>query len=201
MSDFVVKNVGLVPESLIKSYETWLMQYGVSWPKPCDELGLVLLYKNMGEPVSQEDLSEFYSQHGQRYNMQLRHIAESGWHVASGNVRTTRMHYDETMKRDQLKLVSVTGPGTVWNVDKRLTRRGRLGIVDWSELLRLYATHGCAVCGQVKSHYDKGHLDPTKPMELSNIVPMCVECNNYAQSLDIHYKLFDLVARPISMKS
>ncbi len=199
MSSYVA-NVGVVPGELIDSFEKWLKPYGVDWPNPGHELGLVLLYQNLGHPVSQKDLIAFYRNYGQDYNRQLRHIAASGWHVASGNVRSTRMHHDPSMANDELKLVSVTSPGPIWLGDKRLTREGRAGATCWDDMLRLYASHGCAVCGQKAAHYDRGHLDPNKPADLSNIVPMCVECNNYAQSRDIHYELHGLVARPVRMR-
>lgn len=198
MRDYVT-HVGIVPVELVEAYEKWLKPYGVRWPNPGQELGMVLLFLNLGSGVSQDELTAFYRKYGSEYNKQLRHVAADGWHLASGNVRATRMHHDASIGRDELKLVSVTSPGPIWLGDKRLTREGRAGASNWDEVLRLFASRGCAVCGQKAAHYDKGHLDPNKPADLSNLVPMCVECNNYAQSRDIHYELHGLVARPVRM--
>ena len=48
---------------------------------------------------------------------------------------------------------------------------------------------GCAVCGRHFPHYDKGHLNPELPMTLDNIVPMCVDCNNWAGVSNVHSML------------
>ena len=55
-----------------------------------------------------------------------------------------------------------------------------MSLGDWEDILDAFANRGCAVCGRHFPHYDKGHLNPELPMTLDNIVPMCVDCNNWA---------------------
>lgn len=62
-----------------------------------------------------------------------------------------------------------------------MRRRGTVAAKDWAELVAAYDSR-CAVCGQHSSKLEKGHMDPAKPMELENIIPMCSDCNNWASS-------------------
>jgi hypothetical protein len=179
------------------AYEKYLRPYEVEWPIPAEEPGLWLLHENLHTPVSQEDLVAFYRKQQMEYKRQLRHIAGRGWHVASGNTRATRMPTDTGLKRDELMLISVTAPNPIWLEASRLKRMGRAGITSWNEMLRVYEQHGCAVCGQHFKHFDKGHLNPNLSQDLSNIVPMCVKCNNWAGARNLAFELDGLIARPI----
>ena len=64
-------------------------------------------------------------------------------------------------------------------------------------LLHLYGKKNTEP-GRKMGHYDKGHLSQKKSEEKGNIVPMCVECNNWA--LEVEFKMYGLIARPIMKK-
>jgi hypothetical protein len=186
---------GLDFSALIRAYDRNLRRYGVLWPDPSQEPGLWYLHQNLGQPVSQQDLTEFYRTLKRDYNKQLRHVAAKGWHLASGSKRATRMPHRDDLTGDQLFLVSVDAPNPIWLQHDRLKRMGRTGAADWSEVLLRYSSHGCAVCGRRFNHYDKGHLDPSKSEVIENLVPMCTECNNWAGQHNVQFKLDGLVAR------
>jgi len=181
--------------ALIRAYERNLRRYGVRWPDPSQEPALWYLYDNIGQPVSQSAITAFYQKLNLDYNKQIRHIAAKGWFIASGSKRATRFPYDDGLKVTETKLVTVDAPNPVWLQHDRLKRMGRTGAADWSEVLLRYSSHGCAVCGRRFSHYDKGHLDPSKSEVIENLVPMCTECNNWAGQHNVQFKLDGLVAR------
>lgn len=183
--------------SLEHSYHKYLKPHGVEWPIPAEQPGIWLLHQNLTKPISQENLTDFYRQQRLEYNKQLRHAAARGWYLATGNTRSTNMLVDADLKRNELMLVSVHSPNPIWLEQSRLKRMGRAGITSWNEMLSVYDSHGCAVCGQAFKHYDQGHLDPDKPQDLCNIVPMCVKCNNWAGARNVSFELDGLIARPI----
>ena len=197
-SDVFVQPIttGLNWTDLVKAYKEFLQPYGVAWPSEHQEPGLWLLHKNLGKPVSQEQVTRFYLQtFNLDYNKQLRHISAVGWHIATGNKRASRMPVNNKIGRNDLMLVSVTAPNPIWLTTQRLTRLGSVGIASWEEKLLQYSSHGCAVCGQKFDHYDKGHLDSSKRFELENLVPMCVKCNNWAQAHNVDFELDGMIAR------
>lgn len=184
-------------DKLLADYNRYLVGQGVEWPGPLEEIGLRFLYQNMPNGVTQEDITAHYLTQGKQYNKQLRHVSDRGWYIATGNSRATRMFVDKQLKRNELALLSTTAPNPVWVKNNQLKRKGRLGASNWKELLRYYDKHGCAVCGQKHKHYDKGHLDPTKKAVLSNIVPMCTKCNNWAGAYNVSFSLDGDIARPV----
>ena len=180
---------------LDSKFRLHLQPYGVSWPDPSQYPGLWLLHQNINQPISQKDLAEFYRKYNLEYNKQLRHVSAKGWYIASGAKRATRFPVDQTIRYDELKLVTDVAPNPIWLQSQRLKRLGRTGAVDWSELLLRYSSHGCAVCGRKFKHYDKGHIDPCKPATIDNLLPMCTECNNWAGAHNVAFELDGLVAR------
>ena len=111
---------GLDFAPLVQSYRKYLQSYGVEWPGPSQEPGLWFLHKHIGKPISQDQLTRFYSQAlGLSYNKQLRHLAGRGWHIASGNVRSVNMPVLKQLKRDELMLVSVQAPNPIWSNQKQ----------------------------------------------------------------------------------
>ena len=190
-----------IPQSLKNDFNEHLAPYGVKWPSPHQEILIVCLYENIGNPVSQEEIAQYYQEKGQSYKLQGRHIASDGWYIVIGNSRAALMFYDKNLKRNEYALISTKTPNPVW-FKKRLTRTGNIKKASWEEILQEFEFRGCAVCGIKAEHYDRGHLDPNQGYSLENIVPMCVRCNNYAGAHDIAYRLEEgLIARPISMKT
>jgi hypothetical protein len=183
-------------EKLKKIWSNKLQSEKVLYPEnTAHEPGLLALFEVMPNPLSQDQITEFYKNHAeQEYNKQLRHLASKGWDIRSGNTRYNQGLIDRSIQSNEMILFSVTEANPVWrgNITKR---QGFLSSISWEDKLKLYINHGCAVCGQIYESYDKGHLDPTKEYSEDNIVPMCSKCNNWAQDRII-FKLNDLVARP-----
>lgn len=61
-----------------------------------------------------------------------------------------------------------------------LDTKWKKGGADWNELVAYYGFR-CAHCGRNTRSPDKGHLDPNGKFELQNLIPLCVDCNNWAQ--------------------
>lgn len=185
---------------LERSWRINLEGHGVHFPTgDAKLLPLLALYESIGLPLTQNEISEWVSKHGGAYNKQARHMAGvDGWYFVSGNKRSTLMENDSGLTRNQLKLKSVVVPNPIWLEQHKLTRIYELSLGNWEDILQAFSDRGCAVCGRYFSHYDKGHLNPTLPMTLNNIVPMCVECNNWAGATNIHFELDtrSLIARP-----
>ena len=194
-------------DNLKAEWRKSLKSFGVEYPSESHEPGLLALYDSSPNPLTQEQISDFYDKHStQPYNKQLRHLASKGWDIRSGNSRFNQGEQDLSLSRDQLKLVQWKSPNNVWGAHQNLKRTGKVSETDWQEKLQLYKNHGCAVCGQQFPSYDKGHLNPDLPYSNENIVPICAPCNNWAQD-KVVFKLYkcylcghDMIARPISFR-
>ena len=163
------------------------------------QIALVALYDQIGKPIHQNEISQWYKIFGYEYKHQARGLAQRGWYVATGNPRGKLMEVHQNMSRDHLMLVSVEEPNPIWLKRTKATRSGDFSKLDWAEVLDIFKERGCAVCGDKCKHYDKGHLDSRKPAKAGNIVPMCSSCNNWAGARLIDFKMEEgtLKARPI----
>ena len=189
-------------KKLLSHWKNSLENIGVSWPSgDARRLGLLALFANFNQPMTQDELATWIDKHGGRYDRQARHLAADGWYIVSGNRRSTRMQCSPNLRRDQLMLVSVEEANPVWLNELQNSRNWEMSEEKWENKLRVFeeAGRGCAVCGRHFEFYDKGHLDIQKAYTIDNIVPMCVECNNWAQArkLSFQFDLKTLVARPI----
>ena len=184
-------------KKLIKDFDKNLKNKGVIYPSGLRLYGLLCLFYNLNKPVTQNELAEWYEEFDKIYDRQLRHIANDGWYVVTGNTRSTNMEIDNELNRDQLKLVSTKIPNPIWSSNNQ-KRENFLNSKDWNEIINTFKDRGCAVCGRKNINYDKGHLLLDKAYQVGNIVPMCTPCNNWGQMYNLEFKLDDfLVARPI----
>lgn len=189
-------------DELFVNWQNSLEKLGVSWPSgDARRLGLLALFDNFNEPMTQDEIADWIRERGGRYDRQARHLAADGWYIVSGNRRSTRMQCSSRLNRDQLMLVSIEEANPVWLNELQNSRNWDMSEDDWEHKLRVFeqAGRGCAICGRHFDFYDKGHLDIQKPYTIDNIVPNCVECNNWAQARKLSFE-FDsstLVARPI----
>jgi hypothetical protein len=194
--------IGDLEDWLFVNWQNSLEKLGVSWPSgDARRIALLALYDNFNEAMTQDEIAEWIDEQGGRYDRQARHLAADGWYIVSGNRRSTRMQCSSRLNRDQLMLVSVEEANPVWINELQNSRNWAMSDDDWSQKLRVFeeAGRGCAICGRHFDFYDKGHLDIQKPYTIDNIVPNCVECNNWAQARKLSFE-FDpatLVARPI----
>jgi len=182
-------------------WEENLEQLGVNLPSGSQLNALMCLYDFYPDAASQAEMVGWFQVHGlEEYHRQARHLAADGWDIRSGNTRFSRGVYDSELRHDELRLNTLTSPNPVWLSSLQNARVMNLSELDWQDILDLFIERGCAVCGRLGVHYDKGHLDSSKPYEVGNIVPMCVDCNNWgaAKGLDFQLDERTLIARPVS---
>ena len=193
-------SIELLKEDLRKNWQKHLSSHGVIFPEgEARLLALLCLYAHFEKAITQDQMVTWIRQNGGRYDRQARHLGSDGWFLKSGNSRATRLKFDASLKRDELMLYSITEPNPIWVTQRKVARVYDLKKGDWTDLLEAFRDRGCAVCGRQFNTYDKGHLDPEKSYSSHNIVPMCVECNNWAGAHDVTFALDtrNLIARPI----
>lgn len=183
---------------LKKDWEKYLKRDGVKFPSGKTLNKLVCLYLHMPNPMTLDQMFEWHQKNGlPTFDRQPRHLADQGWYIKSGNKRFTRSKYESEFKSNQNSLHTIKKPNPLWSKDDK-KRIKNLSNLEWLEILKLFKKRGCAVCGRKMKHYDKGHLLKSKSEEKGNIVPMCSECNNWG--LDVEFKMYGLIARPIIKK-
>lgn len=170
--------------AFLEAYEkSELPAAGVPRPSGAHFWAMMLLWENLGNPVSQREMAQFYTDHelGQ-YDRQVRHKAASGWRLATGNSRTQNMEYNPSYSPDQICLVAMEPNGRFM-----ANRKLQLSSMDWEDKVALFEARrgGCGMCGQKCHSYDRGHLDRRQPMVISNLVPLCSGCNNWLQATDM----------------
>jgi len=189
-------------DQLFVLWQNNLAKKGANWPNgKARRLCLLALFANFNTPMTQDEIAVWIETHGGRYDRQGRHLAADGWYIVSGNTRSTKMEISNKLNRNQLMLVSVDKVNPIWENELQNSRNWDLAEDDWKEQLKVFADagRGCAICGRHFTFYDKGHLDIQLGYTKENIVPNCVECNNWAQARKLSFE-FDtktLVARPI----
>lgn len=183
---------------LFEKYNNHLKQHDVIWLTGQELTGLLFACSCYPNWFSKESVTNFVRKHhpGAGDFQGMRHIADKGWDIVSSNKRFSRGRRENAGPNQDYRLGSLEHPNPIWLTKSKIKRKGVLNADSWNELLLIYKEIGCAVCGRSHHHYDKGHLDPSKPPEIGNIVPMCVDCNQWAQAHEYTFVLNDLVARP-----
>ena len=190
-----MKSFEIGKKKLKVDWEKHLKIKGVKFPTGSKLIELTCLYLNMPNPMTQDEIEQWHQQNNMEYKRQARHLSDFGWYIKSGNRRFTRGEYEKKFRRNQMSLHSIEKPNPVWDKNNQ-KRVNNLPETEWEVILDKFKKRGCAVCGRKMSHYDKGHLLKSKSYKKDNIVPMCVECNNWGQELEFkEYR--DLVFRPI----
>ena len=186
-------------ETLISGLQTaWeenLRAKGVEFPTGSKLIELACLYDHMPSAISQDGMEKWHLKFNKEYKRQARHLADLGWYIKSGHKRFTRGVYEASFAWTEMSLHSIHEPNPVWSRHD-LKRVNNLSHAEWEDILAKFKDRGCAVCGRQMIHYDKGHLLKFRPYDKNNIVPMCVECNNWGQKLEFR-EYRDLVFRPI----
>lgn len=169
-------------------YDKHLKKCGVKLPSLKDKngytknaLALIRLAKNYPNTdiVSKKDLTDFMKEYYPDVGdvQQGRHLSmQSGWYIISG----TRGH--KSIPAGSYKLISLEKPYPSFTPERREGFSG-----DFEEIKSHY-NNRCACCGakEGEEHYfrkgeivtlQKGHMDPSKPLEDGNIIPQCQICN------------------------
>lgn len=171
-------------DELRRNWEAHLNSWEVVWPtSPVKLAQLVGLSFFVGEPVDKDSLGRFVSETaGGSLDTQARHLRGDGWYVVGGGrgpSHTNTLLSGQRMPRSAYALISLTSPNPSFVQSNRLKRQGRVGVRSWQELCAFYEGK-CAHCGTQVKNPDKGHIDPEKGMEIENLIPLCVSCNNWA---------------------
>jgi len=104
------------------------------------------------------------------HDQQIRHLKRDGWHLSGRGKH----------KLDPFK------PSTEW-LNEKTRREVRLNANDFIDIKVAYGNK-CATCGAREGRPDsrygddlvelqQGHMDPSKPLDLQNIIPQCQFCN------------------------
>lgn len=199
--------------NMIKEYHTkHLKDSGVVLPnlKKGDTYtkdALTLVYLTFGYPetrtISKSELTEFIKQYDPNVNdvQQARHLgAQKGWYILSG---TRGDNASNSLKAGEYHLVSLEKFYPGFTAERRVDTLGD----DWEALKKAY-DYRCACCGsqegkphrywkETKTVLQKGHKDPSKPLEAGNIIPQCEKCNRP----DRNYWIYDDKGRVIGISN
>lgn len=184
---YTAADIQQIYDSLVKDHKTHLAQYGVKMPRLKTRDGynhralqLVYLRMHFKSLVHKDAISDFVRQFnpGAAGDQQPRHLAYDGWDVRLSGKAKDRFG-DHPVPNGFNVLASVEAPKAAF-LRKRLKRLGRVSAGDWTELQAAYDNR-CATCGKsCPGKLERGHMDPSEPLEIDNIIPMCGDCNNWA---------------------
>ena len=172
-----------------------LSRHGVLLPGQDTQqaVALIYLFQHKGKLVRLESLRDFVRGHwaGSSKDIQPRHLKYAGWNILlsgkSGDTLRDSVSYldangnsqsrtkGDTLPNGYLMLVDTSNPSPDYEVKKR---RGTINRLNWGKIKASYKNR-CAMC-KSRGKLEKGHKDPTKALSLTNILPMCSECNNWA---------------------
>lgn len=197
---------------IIESYhEKHLDKLGVILPKlksgdNYTKDALTLVYLAQGYPqtraVTKAELTDFIRNYYPDTNdvQQARHLgAQKGWFISSG---TRNDSASQHLKAGEYKLETLEKAYPGFTAARRDETIGEDG---WEKLKKAY-DYRCACCGSKegeKHRYwkntttvlQKGHKDPTKPLEAGNIIPQCEKCNR----ADRNYWVYDNKGRVVKI--
>ncbi len=197
---------------LIKKYHAqYLAQRGVKLPKLMrgknySKNALVLVYLCRNYPntsiVSKDELTQFVRQFHPNTNdvQQARHLgAQNGWYISSGT-RKDNVSLSLSDSEYHLETLEQSYPG--FTAERRECADGD----DFFEELKRAYHYRCATCGSREGEphrywkstttiLQKGHMDPSKPLNKDNIIPQCEKCNRP----DRNYWIYDKKGRVIGI--
>jgi len=181
----------LATYNLLKQYHTlYLANSGVVLPglkvkNQYTKNALVLIYLAQDYPnthlVTKDELTEFVRSFYPKTNdvQQARHLgAQDGWFILSGTRGETEI------PASTYKLVTLEKSYPNFTKERRSCS---INDEEWESLKKQYS-YKCACCGSeegkphryhptITTQLQKGHMDPTKPLEVGNIIPQCQICN------------------------
>ncbi len=159
---------------------------GIKLPREGSQAAQTLLYlwKNKGKIVYKSDAEKEICS---KLNIQvrdiqsLRHLSkQKGFDILQGG----SVFKNKRLPRGTYVFLGFDRPNKFWSLSRRQEN------LDWKSIKIKYQ-NSCATCGAVegKTHrftgsvvvLEKGHKDPTKPMNEQNIIPQCKDCNKVAK--------------------
>lgn len=207
------KEINDTYELISKYHSKYLKKHGVILPNLLrgdnyTKDALVLVYLAQGYPnttvISKTELTEFIKIYYPDTNdvQQARHLgAQKGWFILSG---TRNDNTSINIPAGSYKLDSLEKCYAGFTAERRV----ELYTGDYWENLKKSYGYKCACCGseEGKKHrywknivvtLQKGHKDPSKPLEEGNIIPQCESCNRP----DRNYWIYDDKGRVISISN
>lgn len=196
---------------LSKYHKEYLEHKGVVMPNlrrgrqfTKDALVLVFLARNYPNTpiVSKQELTDFIRQYYPDVNdvQQARHLAaQKGWYILSG---TRKDNESLGMKPGDYKLKTLEDSYPGFTHERRAFLEGD----DYFEHLKAAYDYRCATCGSKEgephrywkntiTYLQKGHMNPSKPLEAGNIIPQCEKCNR----ADRNYWIYDDKGRVVGI--
>ncbi|MCX2682959.1 hypothetical protein OQH60_03665 [Campylobacter sp. MIT 21-1685] len=173
-------------------YEKYLKDYGIKPTKLKNTNGqytkdaLVLAYLARNYPntraVSKAQLTDFIRAFYPDVSdvQQARHLSkQGGFYIISG----TRGDIGVKIPAGHYQLITLEKPYPSFKPD----RRSGIESADFEELKKEY-DYKCATCGSIegephnirkneKTILQEGHMNPSLPLEIGNIIPQCQVCN------------------------
>lgn len=194
-----------------KYYEEYLKSKGVQLPNlerggKFTKDALVLVYLSQGYPntrrITKDELTGFVRLYYPEVNdvQQARHLAaQKGWYILSGTRKDLESHMLAPGEY-KLKTLEHFYPG--FTHERRAFSEGG----DFFEELKKKYNYKCATCGSREGEphrywtntittLQKGHMNPTKPLEPGNIIPQCEKCNR----ADRNYWVYDEKGRVVGI--
>ncbi len=206
------KKIQEIYETITSFHQKHLKKHGVKLPKLKDKNdsytkdALTLVYLANGYPntriVSKNELTNFIREFfpDTLDVQQARHLgAQKGWFILSGT-RNDKSSIE--LGPGDYKLESLEKPYPGFTAE----RREEPVDGNYWECLKKQYEYRCACCGSQEGHphrywrntttkLQKGHMDPSKPLEPGNIIPQCEKCNRP----DRNYWIYDTKGRVIGI--
>ena len=205
--DIPVAEIKAIHNKIVSAYSTYLKDYGVKqlWSDDLSptldddmfvamldakELQLIFLYKHMKCLVHKDLVSEFVRKFipNAALDQQVRHLgSQYYWYVLNKGANIPDTNISVPSGYNYLFSIETPSPKAVMQV---LKRTGRLTAKNFAELKLVYGNR-CATCGIEEGKKDsrneeivvlqQGHMNPRKPLDLSNTIPQCPYCNQTYQ--------------------
>lgn len=138
-------------------------------------LQLIILRRHFGQAVDKNEIGRFVQSYipSASLDQQCRHWKRDGWNVQG------RGGHDAQGKKLPVGVYCLTSLGPSPEFMSMRTRElGRLAATDFEQLKEVYEQR-CGMCGATGVLLEKGHMDPRKPLDLSNVIPICGACNKW----------------------
>jgi hypothetical protein len=182
-------NLGIANwEKMSKEFENSpLPSMGIKLPREGSQAAetLLFLWQNKGQIVLKNEAERAICS---RLNIQardiqsLRHLSkQKGFNILQGG----SIFQGEKLPRGTYVFLGFEQPNKFWSLSRRHEN------LDWKSIKQKY-NNACATCGAVEGRLhrftdsvvvlEKGHKDPTKPMDEKNIIPQCKDCNKVAKN-------------------
>jgi len=160
-----------IHEEYLERHEVKLPN-AVHYSEQAKSIWLAVLYYYQDEHVDKNTISTICMRDNSDlgHDQQIRHLKRDGWHLSGRGKH----------KLDPFK------PSTEW-LNEKTRREVRLNANDFIDIKVAYGNK-CATCGAREGRPDsrygddlvelqQGHMDPSKPLDLQNIIPQCQFCN------------------------